>query len=591
MSTNTYYIERDDKLLKSFDELKDWYIKKVQKHKTEDDNFNELSFANAERLMVINLLNGFTSTDFVSEVFKRELFEYWVTFLYTIGEPVFNKQLNNLFFFNSQSEWFNLQYILIKDDLLKEAFIKRLIDIKQKKYDEIVLDINSYDNQEIAEKRFFLDYLYSTITFFQHTDAASGHENFINENHQFYSYGIPINNIQLLLAEKLENRLLLESVAYKSALDSSFLNMQIDKEYFKKFIPGRLYNEFIQMVFDCIQPLGHNEINKYLTLSLTQFAQYNPLYREKDFNTKFARAYDNILPGPTLDLRHLSFVKDVLNEFANHYSIFFEAAKKTSDDFNKGIIKALPQTAIDVNSIEHLFNKIKDGGISQIEIYNKVDKITDNFNLSKISILLDDFNYFLMKAQYEKGNTYEILDEVIALEKLEEANKEIPFKKPPFTIYSPTGLIVIESDDHYDFEAILYPQYFTNCYQFKNFLVTEINKRKTFNPPPENLPKPKVTFESLLTQSKQEFILKMLEDLSITKDGKSIIGARSKSQLLGIVLALLEKSVLPKQSEFFLCAIIGHKIGLNLTSKLDQSNKSDDMYDKALKYITNNYKT
>ena len=81
----------------------------------------------------------------------------------------------------------------------------------------------------------------------------------------------------------------------------------------------------------------------------------------------------------------------------------------------------------------------------------------------------------------------------------------------------------------------------------------------------------------------------MLEDLSITLNGKSQLGDRKKSALRGIVEAALEKNILPQRSIHFLCSLIADKIGLSMPSKLDSSDVSDEFQEKASKYIANNY--
>ncbi|MBS0646859.1 MAG: hypothetical protein JSR97_09775 [Verrucomicrobia bacterium] len=96
-------------------------------------------------------------------------------------------------------------------------------------------------------------------------------------------------------------------------------------------------------------------------------------------------------------------------------------------------------------------------------------------------------------------------------------------------------------------------------------------------------------FESLVSEEKAAFIMKMLEDLSITLNGKSQLSERRKGALRGIVEALKEKDILPNRSLETLNKLFADKIGLTLKSKIDWSKTSDLYLDKGKKYISENY--
>jgi hypothetical protein len=81
----------------------------------------------------------------------------------------------------------------------------------------------------------------------------------------------------------------------------------------------------------------------------------------------------------------------------------------------------------------------------------------------------------------------------------------------------------------------------------------------------------------------------MLEDLSITLNGKSIISEKKKGAIRGIVEALRENNILPNRSIDFLCKIVGQKIDLVIKSKLDFSDTSENYKKEANQYITKNY--
>jgi len=96
--------------------------------------------------------------------------------------------------------------------------------------------------------------------------------------------------------------------------------------------------------------------------------------------------------------------------------------------------------------------------------------------------------------------------------------------------------------------------------------------------------------EGCTTEGNLTFILKMLDELSITVQGKSILGQRKKGAIRGIAEALIDSNILPQISLEITCKMIANKIGLELKSKLDYSKISDEFKKKAKHYISNNYK-
>lgn len=99
---------------------------------------------------------------------------------------------------------------------------------------------------------------------------------------------------------------------------------------------------------------------------------------------------------------------------------------------------------------------------------------------------------------------------------------------------------------------------------------------------------PKI-LEDLLTAEAEDFLLKMLEDLKITTNGKASLSERRKGALRGVIEAAIEKKVLPQMSLETLCKYVAAKIGLELKSKLDFSETSEKNRRDALQYISANY--
>jgi len=94
------------------------------------------------------------------------------------------------------------------------------------------------------------------------------------------------------------------------------------------------------------------------------------------------------------------------------------------------------------------------------------------------------------------------------------------------------------------------------------------------------------TFEELLNENKQTYYLEILEELSITKNGVSILPDRKKSALRGVNEALRESNFLPELSLEHLNKITAKKIGLELKSKLDHSKTCKDFIKSTKIYLT-----
>lgn len=93
------------------------------------------------------------------------------------------------------------------------------------------------------------------------------------------------------------------------------------------------------------------------------------------------------------------------------------------------------------------------------------------------------------------------------------------------------------------------------------------------------------SFENFISEEKQVYILKLLEDLSIIHDGKYNLTERKKSALRGVVEALRDCNVLPDIGLDKLCTIIAVQINLELKSKLNYSTTSEKFKKDAMQYI------
>lgn len=406
---------------------------------------------------------------------------------------------------------------------------------------------------------------------------------------------------ETLLVEELENRLAIEAADYKHRLNENWQTQQFDPNYFSDFIPGALYTEFVTAIYERIKPLNNHEINRYLTLSVAQFKTHTPEKRERAFILNFWHTYwfPNVMDDNVSE-HDEKFAKHAFRHYTQHFHLFKDAAEKALADFKSGFIGFAEAKPFQNNetTVQDFFDKVKEGDLTQLEIYNQVQKFTDNFDLTKLEILFQDFGFYLFIEKEERLG--ECTDEQIqkALRELHERGKPVPYKKqldiPTLNNMRKKG----EPDKVLDTEALLYPFDFFTCYQFEKFLIEEIKKRRTKtadtvpvtaqNKKANNTAAPQ-SFDNLLTKQKAAFILQMLEDLSITLNGKSVLSQRRKGALRGIVEAAIEKNILPQLSIEVLCKLIADKIGLELKAKLDFSDISEKQKKAALSYIKEHY--
>lgn len=165
----------------------------------------------------------------------------------------------------------------------------------------------------------------------------------------------------------------------------------------------------------------------------------------------------------------------------------------------------------------------------------------------------------------------------------------------------------------FNYDIVIIHDYFRNYSKghfikdLLNFVQKQLGEDKTEKPSNDNIIPPIVNqikdiektkkiilneqnFEDLLTPTNAVFVLKMLDDLSITVNGKSVLSVRKKGAIRGISEALIDSNILPQISLEISCKMIANKIGLELNSKLDYSNISEEFNKKANLYISKNYK-
>lgn len=302
--------------------------------------------------------------------------------------------------------------------------------------------------------------------------------------------------------------------------------------------------------------------------------------------------------------------KHLLINFFTTNAFFGNNVKKVADNLKAVIIAQ--EVAWDIFFAYNEFFKTKnvyditDYGISEIivllnkmvldkKLFNAARKAQMAFfsNMEKYSM---PFDYHIKDVQIEMRNVFSIAMKNLQdlLDDAEPTNKII-FLQSRIKEIKQRELQFKQYEDEFEFD------HNENKYSnlFKEFLIIEADFiKETINIPrlaildyqaPKQLANAEETFETITKENNQLFISKMLEDLSITLNGKSIISERKKGAIRGIVEALKENNILPNRSIDFLSKIIGKKIDLVINSKLDFSDTSENYKKEANKYITKNF--
>lgn len=210
---------------------------------------------------------------------------------------------------------------------------------------------------------------------------------------------------EVFLVEELELRIIMEADMYKRNCDDLWDQYKFDPEYFNSFMQGPLLSEYIQTIYTRSQPLNNNEINKWLTISLSQFKTHTPKVRYEYMKEQFWKQYwyPNFEPKPYTEMGEMftRYFDHVFKWYEKHFHIFQEATQQALEDFKKGYFgsfadfnRAINQqeekpknklkTNLNVKEIAYLFRVLFDEGI--IDAKHKTDVfnfISESFSSKK----------------------------------------------------------------------------------------------------------------------------------------------------------------------------------------------------------------
>lgn len=196
----------------------------------------------------------------------------------------------------------------------------------------------------------------------------------------------------IFLVQELELRVSIEAVEYKRKFDDMFQEYQFDPEYFNRFMEGPLLSEFVQTIYKRTQHLNNNEINRYLTVSLSQFKTHNPKLRFEAMKEQYWKDYwfPNYEPThySTMSEYDSKYFGHVFKWYEKHFHLFQEATEQALQDFKKGYLgsfadfsiqaqqepKMKLKTNLTVKELGCLFRALYDMGI--IESKHKTDIAT-----------------------------------------------------------------------------------------------------------------------------------------------------------------------------------------------------------------------
>ncbi|UAM97939.1 hypothetical protein K8354_16880 [Polaribacter litorisediminis] len=236
-----------------------------------------------------------------------------------VGTKTTLKRLKNILRFVKHK-----QVLVDYDNLLKNYILP---------IEYLVFKIGKSDYSSIFVASFFLKYLDELKEYLNSLEGNVNINPTINNQFQYENFK------DLLLVEELEKRIAIEAVEYKKNCDDYWETYTFDPTYFDTFISGKLYNVFLNAIYERIKPLNDFEINKYLTLSVNQFNTHTPTKRADIFKRIYHDTYwyPNYMEYNPNQYEN-KYPVHVWKHYTNHFHLFKEASENILQDFKKGLI-------------------------------------------------------------------------------------------------------------------------------------------------------------------------------------------------------------------------------------------------------------
>ena len=241
------------------------------------------------------------------------------------------------------------------------------------------------------------------------------------------------------------------------------------------------------------------------------------------------------------------------------------------------------------DNLSELLDNLRGQQISSLQLY-KIVKENTNLEKDALGYLKEDIGWYLFSMKMAQDCFYSQEEVDFAFNKVkkkgysEEKLFELGYLKNTKTFFD------VEYEDpeepvYIDKEKLLYPNEFNSIKELLKIINKELSKLELKT---AKSGKPANSLDDIIDTNKQEYISKLLEDLSITKNRESILSLRKKGALRGVVEALRDNNILPHLGIDKLCKLIAGSIGLELKSKLDFSDTSQKFQKDAKQYIKKN---
>jgi hypothetical protein len=403
-----------------------------------------------------------------------------------------------------------------------------------------------------------------------------------------YTLFFTLNELKLWLEEVLEGKSLFSEVIdinWELTINDAFQSGE------KKAFP--IIEKINEVAYDSTKT--KKEIKKYLFELIHE-------YRRK-FNEIDSKYYFHFFDDEKIHLLNNFFITNSFfgNNVKNQINLL------TESKFIHDVSWEVVQTYYEIfEGARITFTEKKYGSSSEIYfLINKMilDKeLYEEFHESSMSFF--SFNKYRMPIDFFFMNHYDRMSSVFtkAIDRLQETLDESETTNKIIYIQSRIKELrqrELQLSKYKDRDGFSKRDY-TYSTLLKDFLVIEsdfINETKSVNDlkflktyEQKSLPSSTSIKIDIISDEKMTFVLKLLEDLSITTNGTYNLSERKKGAIRGIVIALREENILPNQSIEILSNTIAAKIGLIINSKLDSSTISDTFEKKARVYIKEHYK-
>ncbi|WP_156832009.1 hypothetical protein [Kaistella palustris] len=244
---------------------------------------------------------------------------------------------------------------------------------------------------------------------------------------------------RMFLVEDLEDKII--DAATKYYINFTNEVEEFDPQYFAKLLEGPQLHDFVQTTFEKIQHLNNQEINKYLTVSLSQFKTHQPDRRYDFLKKLFFQKYwiPNDMEEHYIRMpEHQSkYFDHVFYYYDKYFHLYHEAADQVLQDFKKGYLGsfadfALPNTVqpkqklktnLSVKELAYLFRVLYDEEIidskHKTDIFNfiaenfsskqkedisanSIKNAFDTPDFNTVDFWQEKFTHFMQKARKDK---------------------------------------------------------------------------------------------------------------------------------------------------------------------------------------------